>query len=597
MDSRIVHSHVQDENEEQNSHNIESQQVTLTHGVEENQSSDHEKKSVLNKVKAKAKKIKDTIKKHGQQVLDNGNGHNNQIQHTPDDDDGDLDDDKEIVQDRELNQVPIYDSEDVKSPTSTPESEKVENLGNSGIDIEGTKVKGEEPYHDTPVEGDSLITEINQNIANDQAKTFPVEEKPEQYKANLEKPAIVFEEYPQKQGIKTEEYTLPNYQINHTDPSGAENDEIKDNIKPLEESLERINVHDDEPKLTKEPKIQSSVADIKYPPEAYTLLDDQTKDTHPNEEGSDEVKGITPLEESLERLNVHDESKPTTEQKFQPSVAADNEYPPAAVVSHDQFVPDLSDATKTQNEYPQETASTDINRDFEIPSETREPFNNITTTADIQPGYEESVKTQPKHKSYTDEIEISQPAEEVDTTIRPEDDEVSKLGIDEKGDEQKSENGKNIGYSLTEKLTPVYGKVAEVGNAVKSKVYGTNDGSETKNGDKGVTVKDYLAEKLKPSEEDKALSEVISEALHKGKEDPLKKEDGKVDSEVEKSEKVFEDSNVNSQGKGVVGKVKDVVGSWFVKSPQGGGSGEDLSENKKSVGEVEQVVDEGGKQE
>jgi hypothetical protein len=52
-------------------------------------------------VKAKAKKIKDTIKKHGQQVLDNGNGHNNEIQHTPDDDDY-----KEIVQDREVDQVP-----------------------------------------------------------------------------------------------------------------------------------------------------------------------------------------------------------------------------------------------------------------------------------------------------------------------------------------------------------------------------------------------------------------------------------------------------------------------------------------------------------
>jgi hypothetical protein len=115
----------------------------------------------------------------------------------------------------------VYDSEDVKSATPTPESEKVENLGYSGNDIEGTKVKGEEAYHDTPVEGDSSNTEINQNIANDQAKTFPGEEKSEQYKANLEKPAVVFEEYPQKEGIKTEAYTLPNYQINHTDPSGA----------------------------------------------------------------------------------------------------------------------------------------------------------------------------------------------------------------------------------------------------------------------------------------------------------------------------------------------------------------------------------------
>jgi hypothetical protein len=66
----------------------------------------------------------------------------------------------------------------------------------------------------------------------------------------------------------------------------TESDEIKDNIKPLEESLERMNVHDDEPKPTTEPKIESSVADIKYPPaEAYTLLNDQTKDTDPNGEG------------------------------------------------------------------------------------------------------------------------------------------------------------------------------------------------------------------------------------------------------------------------------------------------------------------------
>jgi hypothetical protein len=47
-----------------------------------------------------------------------------------------------------------------------------------------------------------------------------------------------------------------------------------------------MNVHDDEPKPTTEPKIESSVADIKYPPaEAYTLLNDQTKDTDPNGEG------------------------------------------------------------------------------------------------------------------------------------------------------------------------------------------------------------------------------------------------------------------------------------------------------------------------
>lgn len=255
--------------------------------------------------------------------------------------------------------------------------------------------------------------------------------------------------------------------------------------------------------------------------------------------GIDEIKDITPLEESLERLNVHDEPKPTTEPKIQPSVA-DTEYSPAAARSHDQFVPHFSNATKTQTEYPHEPASTDINRkNQKIPS-----------------GYEESaVETQSKPKSYTDEIEI---------------DEASKLGNDEKFEQQKSENassnmsgsiteqGKNIAYSVTEKLAPVYGKVAEVGSAVKSKVYGTETKNEVQEDhEKGFTVKDNLVEKLRPSEEDKALSEVISEALlrNKGKEETLKKENGS-----------FEESNVISPGKGVVDKVKDVVGSWFAKS-------------------------------
>jgi len=112
----------------------------------------------------------------------------------------------------------VYDSEDVKSATPTPTSEQEENLGNSGIDIEGT---GEESSHDPRFEGVSSTTEINRNISTDQAKTFAVEEKPEQYKANLEKPIIVLEEDSQEQGSRTEEYTLPNYQTKETDPSGV----------------------------------------------------------------------------------------------------------------------------------------------------------------------------------------------------------------------------------------------------------------------------------------------------------------------------------------------------------------------------------------
>ncbi|KAG1355091.1 putative low-temperature-induced 65 kDa protein [Cocos nucifera] len=73
----------------------------------------------------------------------------------------------------------------------------------------------------------------------------------------------------------------------------------------------------------------------------------------------------------------------------------------------------------------------------------------------------------------------------------------------------------------------VYEKVAEAGTAVKAKVEqkpsgttATDGGDATATQDKGkvASVREYLVEKLRPGEEDRALSEVISEALQKRKE-------------------------------------------------------------------------------
>lgn len=70
----------------------------------------------------------------------------------------------------------------------------------------------------------------------------------------------------------------------------------------------------------------------------------------------------------------------------------------------------------------------------------------------------------------------------------------------------------------------VYEKVAEAGTAAKARVQqmpsgttGTDCGDATATQDKGkgVSVREYLAEKLRPGEEDKALCEVISEAFKK----------------------------------------------------------------------------------
>lgn len=76
----------------------------MTHDAEEHNSIEPEKKSVMSRVKAKARKIKNSITGHGQQAPDQTSGHNTEIQHTleddeeDDDDDGDLDEGKENVQ-------------------------------------------------------------------------------------------------------------------------------------------------------------------------------------------------------------------------------------------------------------------------------------------------------------------------------------------------------------------------------------------------------------------------------------------------------------------------------------------------------------------
>jgi len=106
-----------------------------------------------------------------------------------------------------------YVSEDVKSATPTPESEKVENLGNSGIGFEGTKFTGQEPHHAPLVEGVSSTTETT-----DKAETFALEDKVEKREANLER-QIDLEEDSQEQGSRAEAYTLPTYQTKDTSPN------------------------------------------------------------------------------------------------------------------------------------------------------------------------------------------------------------------------------------------------------------------------------------------------------------------------------------------------------------------------------------------
>lgn len=139
------------------------------------------------------------------------------------------------------------------------------------------------------------------------------------------------------------------------------------------------------------------------------------------------------------------------------------------------------------------------------------------------------------------------------------------------------------GYTqrITETLNPVYEKVAGAGTTVMSKFQGGGEAADTGT-DKRVSAKDYWAEKLKPGDEDKALSEAITDALHKKKEGYLQKSgEDKPVGKVTEAEDVATrlgtgiegkregedalDAGRQSSGPGVVGRVKDAVGSWMGK--------------------------------
>lgn len=153
------------------------------------------------------------------------------------------------------------------------------------------------------------------------------------------------------------------------------------------------------------------------------------------------------------------------------------------------------------------------------------------------------------------------------------------------------------------------GKVADAGFTMASKVQGSVEqkpgvGQEigttgvqssrmehetgTTGADKGVSVKEYLVEKLKPGEEDRLLSEVITETLplHKRKEDVgtgYEEREGRrvvvikgrvtesdeVARQFGRSEETSYDNagpGLASPGKGVMDRIYEATSSWFQKS-------------------------------
>ncbi|URD84415.1 hypothetical protein MUK42_04747, partial [Musa troglodytarum] len=78
------------------------------------------------------------------------------------------------------------------------------------------------------------------------------------------------------------------------------------------------------------------------------------------------------------------------------------------------------------------------------------------------------------------------------------------------------DNDKTLSETVSEMLAPAYAMISEATQALSSKIQESGPRYETtarQVWDKGVSMKEYLRQKLEPREEDKALCEVITDAV------------------------------------------------------------------------------------
>ncbi|XP_027117412.1 low-temperature-induced 65 kDa protein [Coffea arabica] len=471
----------------------------------------HEKTSVMRKVKAKAKKIKETLAKHGL-----GHEHEHERDYSHDDpDEGEENEDEEMEEDPEVHGAPMYESTVIGSaiPAQNVNLEKPTAIGETGAT--------------------RLVFEGQSG-------------------ENLGKPsAMEVVHAPEDKDI-----SFPPEIRRTKGDSGARND--NENVGPQGFRIGALEGLEEDPQAPK--NRPGEVLPSNY----------QTKVTDPTGKGGEEV-GITPLIQSFNKMGVYDESVPKSESGQEGYTG-----------SHGQFAPEPNPTEGKSDSAPK---SCDPSK-----PEDNLPRDTLTGKSSDQSGYVEKISLATST--------IADKAMSAKNVV------ASKLGYggteggkvpetDEKKNAAKSgaspaEYAHKVSATVTDKLAPVYQKVADAGSSVVSKVKGSTgtgqEGSETSGGkvpDKGVSVKEYLVEKFKPREEDKALSEVISETLHKKKEAVGKTGESKPMGKVTESEEVARRLGTGmerkregkdaiaagreSSGKGMVDRLKGAVSSWIVK--------------------------------
>ncbi|XP_021826935.1 low-temperature-induced 65 kDa protein-like isoform X4 [Prunus avium] len=584
MDSHIVHPHDQE-------HNRDPQHLGTHQGEDEDH---HEKKSVLMKVKEKAKKIKNTLKKHG-------HGQDHQEGHIPDDHDLDEKDDEGgedakmhgattirsgVPDQGDILKVPLVKFGDTKAMHDDP----------VGSNLERTDVKISDPKRDyvqpepgvvlmqedvleptdysgstmgsvlggheeisgqpnvnfgktsemggglhapqnTPVsslgEYKSKITDPGHTSAHgkeghlgqSRVDTTPVSSLGE-YKSKVSDPSQTFPHgkeghLGQSRVDTTPASSLGEHKSKVTDPSQTFASGNEGHLGQSRVNLDRPRGLEEDP----------------YP-QAHTPSNYQNKVTDPTNAGGEDV-GITPIRQSLDKLNIH----AGTEQSSYTDKAISAKNVVASMLGYGGNNDQHGDIK------PQAcTASSNAGGG----GDEQKPHQNLSTGSHDQFSAE---RPSNQSSTYTEKVSSATSA------------------IANKAISAKNVVASTLGYGGNNDDDDDQEVTAKPGGSTSPEQHDKGV-SESKAGqEKGVSVKDYFAEKLKPGEEDRALSEVISESLHKRKAEDSARPVGKVTESEEVTRRLGPDCGIerveqSSYGKIVSDTVKGAVGSLFGKADE-----------------------------
>ncbi|XP_061996015.1 low-temperature-induced 65 kDa protein [Rosa rugosa] len=642
----------------------------------------HEKTSVLKKVKAKARKMRDTITGQGQL------GHEPEGHHTPDDHDLD----EEDVDDPEVQGAPIYDSavkktdahvqgdvlkvpkvnfgdtragHDEHEPVVARERPNVNVSDPTRSNVPGLQgTTGHGAMHnsaatrrtDAPVQGGIHFGEThheydpvapkersNVGISDPMRDSVPGQDRTTTGQEDLlggarTKPAapttgpVPKHEEPKGLVDVTGGGPQTRVKLGQTDVLG-EGTPVPQSY-PVSSGTQR-SAMDVDPKQTFVSGQGGQLGQSRVNPQAYTPSNYETEATDPTKSGGEEI-GVTPMLHSFDKMNLQGDDRQYLKN-------GDKQNPSTG--SHDQFSPDKpSNQGSSYTEKISYATSAIADKAFSAKNVVASKLGyggNEPDHDDLSRGYVTGAGksgSSPQNKVLDPSTNQFIPAEtpQVRGTIKPDHDtttdqkpvqpggcyteKISSAGsaIADKAIFTKNVVASKLGYGASDQVhdredvtrtnvqsgttaadqhgktitSTVYEKVAGAGTAVMSKFQGgspVSTGKDTSTGvvnkagqDKGgVSVKDYFVEKLKPGEEDKALSEVISETLHKPK--PAVKQETGYSASARPKGKVTESAEVrqrlgNTEGNEnfVVDKIEDTVGSML------GGTGK--SDEKRGQG-------------